>query len=288
MRSETITAGARRRTTRRPRSTRRCRSGGEARVTGNRPAREAVPTGNTYDKYGSTNPVVKRLMARFERDMFELLDHAAPSFDPRRRLRRGRADRAVGGPHARAASSASTSRTRSCARSGSAGRARTSSSTPATATRSRLRDGEFEAATAMEVLEHVPDPAAVLARDVTRRLALGAGERSARAAVAGAEHGARRLPARPRQHAGPPEPLVQAQLRRAARPPWRDRRAALALSLDDGPRPRSGRERRAIRGRGLVRPRRGAALGADRRHRAPDLRVPLARGARARRATATA
>ena len=26
----------------------------------------AVPTGNTYDKYGSTNPVVRRLMARFE------------------------------------------------------------------------------------------------------------------------------------------------------------------------------------------------------------------------------
>ena len=28
----------------------------------------AVPTGNTYDKYGSSNPVVKRLMAGFERD----------------------------------------------------------------------------------------------------------------------------------------------------------------------------------------------------------------------------
>jgi 2-polyprenyl-3-methyl-5-hydroxy-6-metoxy-1,4-benzoquinol methylase len=38
-----------------------------------------VPTGNTYDKYGSANPVVKRLMSRFERDMFELLDHACPA-----------------------------------------------------------------------------------------------------------------------------------------------------------------------------------------------------------------
>ena len=28
---------------------------------------EGTVTGNTYDKYGSTNPVVKRLMARFER-----------------------------------------------------------------------------------------------------------------------------------------------------------------------------------------------------------------------------
>jgi len=37
-----------------------------------------VPTGNTYDKYGSTNPVVRRLMAGFERDLAELLGAAAP------------------------------------------------------------------------------------------------------------------------------------------------------------------------------------------------------------------
>ena len=36
---------------------------------------------------------------------------------------------------------------------------------------------------------------------------------AARAAVADAEHGARRLLARPRQHAGPPQPLVQALVR---------------------------------------------------------------------------
>ena len=30
---------------------------------------QTVPTGNTYDKYGSTNPVVRKLMARFERDV---------------------------------------------------------------------------------------------------------------------------------------------------------------------------------------------------------------------------
>jgi 2-polyprenyl-3-methyl-5-hydroxy-6-metoxy-1,4-benzoquinol methylase len=36
----------------------------------------AVPTGNTYDKYGSTNPLVRRLMAGFERTLDELLDHA--------------------------------------------------------------------------------------------------------------------------------------------------------------------------------------------------------------------
>lgn len=37
-----------------------------------------VPTGNTYDKYGSTNPVVRRLMARFEGTLAELFAQAAP------------------------------------------------------------------------------------------------------------------------------------------------------------------------------------------------------------------
>ncbi len=38
-----------------------------------------VVTGNTYDKYGSTNPVVRRLMASFERTLAELFAHGAPS-----------------------------------------------------------------------------------------------------------------------------------------------------------------------------------------------------------------
>jgi 2-polyprenyl-3-methyl-5-hydroxy-6-metoxy-1,4-benzoquinol methylase len=42
-------------------------------------AQQSVPTGNTYDKYGSTNPVVRRLMAGFERSLGELLDRAAPA-----------------------------------------------------------------------------------------------------------------------------------------------------------------------------------------------------------------
>lgn len=37
-----------------------------------------VPTGNTYDKYGSTNPVVRRLMAGFHRTLDELWRQAAP------------------------------------------------------------------------------------------------------------------------------------------------------------------------------------------------------------------
>jgi 2-polyprenyl-3-methyl-5-hydroxy-6-metoxy-1,4-benzoquinol methylase len=38
----------------------------------------AVPTGNTYDKYGSTNPVVRRLMSKFEATLDELFEQAAP------------------------------------------------------------------------------------------------------------------------------------------------------------------------------------------------------------------
>ena len=40
---------------------------------------EGTVTGNTYDKYGSTNPVVRRLMAGFERTLDELFSQAAPS-----------------------------------------------------------------------------------------------------------------------------------------------------------------------------------------------------------------
>ncbi len=45
---------------------------GDATATG-------IATGNTYDKYGSTNPIVKRLMAGFESALDELWRQAAPS-----------------------------------------------------------------------------------------------------------------------------------------------------------------------------------------------------------------
>ena len=38
----------------------------------------AVPTGNTFDKYGSTNPVVRRLMAGFEGTLEQLFARADP------------------------------------------------------------------------------------------------------------------------------------------------------------------------------------------------------------------
>jgi 2-polyprenyl-3-methyl-5-hydroxy-6-metoxy-1,4-benzoquinol methylase len=37
-----------------------------------------VPTGNTFDKYGSTNPVVRRLMSGFEGTLARLFTRAAP------------------------------------------------------------------------------------------------------------------------------------------------------------------------------------------------------------------
>jgi 2-polyprenyl-3-methyl-5-hydroxy-6-metoxy-1,4-benzoquinol methylase len=40
---------------------------------------QAVPTGNTFDKYGSTNPVVRRLMAGFEGSLADLFARAAPA-----------------------------------------------------------------------------------------------------------------------------------------------------------------------------------------------------------------
>jgi SAM-dependent methyltransferase len=39
---------------------------------------DGIITGNTYDKYGSTNPLVRRMMAGFERDLDELLGLADP------------------------------------------------------------------------------------------------------------------------------------------------------------------------------------------------------------------
>jgi 2-polyprenyl-3-methyl-5-hydroxy-6-metoxy-1,4-benzoquinol methylase len=39
---------------------------------------DGVITGNTYDKYGSTNPFVRRMMAGFERSLDELLGRADP------------------------------------------------------------------------------------------------------------------------------------------------------------------------------------------------------------------
>src|SRR3984885_4892620 len=51
-------------------------SGHDASSARGRPP--AVPTGNTYDKYGSTNPVVRRVMSVFEARLDRLFTTAAP------------------------------------------------------------------------------------------------------------------------------------------------------------------------------------------------------------------
>jgi 2-polyprenyl-3-methyl-5-hydroxy-6-metoxy-1,4-benzoquinol methylase len=43
------------------------------------PPEEQVPTGNTFDKYTTTNPVFRRLQDGFERDLRELFTRADPS-----------------------------------------------------------------------------------------------------------------------------------------------------------------------------------------------------------------
>ncbi len=39
---------------------------------------QPIPTGNTFDKYGSANPVVRRLMGRFSAGLAELFQQASP------------------------------------------------------------------------------------------------------------------------------------------------------------------------------------------------------------------
>ena len=126
-------------------------------------AAEPVPTGNTFDKYGSENPVVRRLMAGFKGTLDELWAQAAPAsildvgcgegvltHEWAARLDGGRI---VGidldDPKLRAEWDK---------------RQRANLEYKVEdATRLSFADDEFEMATAIEVLEHVPDPEATVA-----------------------------------------------------------------------------------------------------------------------------
>jgi 2-polyprenyl-3-methyl-5-hydroxy-6-metoxy-1,4-benzoquinol methylase len=48
-------------------------------VSGVTVSEDGIVTGNTYDKYGSTNPVVRRLMGGFQRALDQLFDRAQPT-----------------------------------------------------------------------------------------------------------------------------------------------------------------------------------------------------------------
>jgi len=124
---------------------------------------EPVPTGNTFDKYGSTNPAVRRLMAGFRSTLDELFARAAPgsvldvgcgegvlTHDWAQLL----GERPVVGidledPKLRAEW---------------ARRSRPNLEyLAADATALDFADGQFDLAAAIEVLEHVPEPEATVA-----------------------------------------------------------------------------------------------------------------------------
>ena len=132
-----------------------------------------IVTGNTYDKYGSGNPVVRRLMAGFERSLDELLDHAAPrslldvgcgeGVLVQRWARRLPESRLTGIDLEEPSIQAGWSEHRAP---NLDYRVMEAESLP-------FADGEFELASAIEVLEHLPDPEHTLgemARCASRRL----------------------------------------------------------------------------------------------------------------------
>jgi len=122
-----------------------------------------VVTGNTYDKYGSTNPVVKRLMATFERTLAELFAQAAPTS----LLDVGCGEGVLVHAWAQAIAPARVVGIDLEEPSIQAGWAERQAPNleykVMKAEALPFSDGEFDVASAIEVLEHVPDPAHTIA-----------------------------------------------------------------------------------------------------------------------------
>jgi SAM-dependent methyltransferase len=121
--------------------------------------REGTVTGNTYDKYGSTNPVVRRLMAGFEGTLDELFKQADPQslldvgcgegvLTQQWAQQLGDGRRVVGIDLEDTTLQAEWAK-------------RTAPNLEYRVMKAEnlpFADGEFDAAAAIEVLEHVPDP----------------------------------------------------------------------------------------------------------------------------------
>jgi 2-polyprenyl-3-methyl-5-hydroxy-6-metoxy-1,4-benzoquinol methylase len=119
---------------------------------------DGVVTGNTYDKYGSTNPVVRRLMARFEGTLEELFHQAAPKSV----LDVGCGEGVLVHKWAQSMGTGRLVGIDLEEESIQAGWAEHQASNleyrVMEAENLPFADGEFELASAIEVLEHVPDP----------------------------------------------------------------------------------------------------------------------------------
>lgn len=125
--------------------------------------RKKPPAGNLFDKYGSRNPLVRTVMARFERSLEELFQTAAPAsvLDVgcgegvitqawAEHLQAGRVVGVdVGDPV--------------LARQWAARRGPNLEFVPADAGRLPFADGEFDMVAAIEALEHIEDPRRALA-----------------------------------------------------------------------------------------------------------------------------
>ena len=122
-----------------------------------------VVTGNTYDKYGSTNPVVKRLMAGFETQLDELFAMT----DARSLLDVGCGEGVLVEQWAKRIAPRRVVGIDLEEPSIQAGWAQHQADNLEykimEATNLPFADGEFDVATAIEVLEHVPDPAHTVA-----------------------------------------------------------------------------------------------------------------------------